>query len=233
MPGSVALPGDRGQADAMERALDAARAAAGEVPVGAVVLGPDGAVLAVSGNRVERDRDASAHAELVAMRAAAAALGSPRLVGCTLVVTLEPCPMCAGAIVHFRGGPGGVRGLRPEGGRGGAWAARVRAARLPAPARRDRRGAGAGVRGAAAGFFPRAAVSGAGLPARLAPHVQVSPEGLCSQPSRVQGTRPTVPVMSAVSLSTKIRVLAGKTRPGLTTEMATGARIQPGSWTSR
>jgi cytosine deaminase len=88
----------------MAAALEQARAAAaaGEVPVGAVVLGPDRAVLAAAGNRVERDRDASAHAELLAMRAAAIRLGSPRLLGCTLVVTLEPCPMCAGASVHFR-----------------------------------------------------------------------------------------------------------------------------------
>lgn len=86
----------------MECALAAARDAIGEVPVGAVVLGPDGAVLAVAANRVERDRDASAHAELLAMRAAAARLGTTRLLGCTLVVTLEPCPMCAAAAVHFR-----------------------------------------------------------------------------------------------------------------------------------
>ena len=88
----------------MEAALRLARdaAGAGEVPVGALVLGPDGAVLAEAANRIERDRDASAHAELLAMRAAAARLGSPRLVGCTLVATLEPCPMCAAAAVHFR-----------------------------------------------------------------------------------------------------------------------------------
>lgn len=88
----------------MTAALAQARAAgaAGEVPVGAVVLGPDGTVLAASGNRVERDRDASAHAELLAMRAAAARLGSPRLPGCTLAVTLEPCPMCTAAAIHFR-----------------------------------------------------------------------------------------------------------------------------------
>ncbi len=88
----------------MGLALREARAAAarGEVPVGAVVLGPDGAVLAACGNRVEGDRDAGAHAELLALRAAARALGSPRLPGCTLVVTLEPCPMCAAAAVHFR-----------------------------------------------------------------------------------------------------------------------------------
>ncbi len=88
----------------MEAALQQARAAAasGEVPVGAVVLGPDGAVLATASNRVERDHDASAHAELLAMRAAARRLRSPRLSLCTLLVTLEPCPMCAAAAVHFR-----------------------------------------------------------------------------------------------------------------------------------
>jgi tRNA(adenine34) deaminase len=88
----------------MAAALEQARRAAlrGEVPVGAVVLGPDGAVLAEAGNRVEQDRDASAHAELAAMRAAASRLGSPRLLGCTVVVTLEPCPMCAAAMAHFR-----------------------------------------------------------------------------------------------------------------------------------
>lgn len=88
----------------MEMALDEARAAAarGEAPVGAVVLGPDGAVLARAGNRVEADRDASAHAEMLAMRAAAATLGDPRLTGCDLFVTLEPCPMCAQAASFFR-----------------------------------------------------------------------------------------------------------------------------------
>jgi tRNA(adenine34) deaminase len=88
----------------MELALAEARAAAarGEVPVGAVLVGPDGAVLARAGNRVEADRDASAHAELLVLRAGARVLGTPRLVGCDLVVTLEPCAMCAGALVHFR-----------------------------------------------------------------------------------------------------------------------------------
>ncbi len=87
----------------MAAALDVARAAGarGEVPVGAVVLGPDGAVLAVAANAVEAAHDASAHAELLAMRQAAAARGG-RLAGCDLVVTLEPCAMCAGAAVHFR-----------------------------------------------------------------------------------------------------------------------------------
>ena len=88
----------------MQRAIAEAEAAAlrGEVPVGAVLLGPDGEVLATAGNRVEEDRDASAHAELLALRAGARVRGSPRLLGCTLVVTLEPCPMCAAALVHFR-----------------------------------------------------------------------------------------------------------------------------------
>ncbi len=88
----------------MALALLAARraSACGEVPVGAVVLGPGGALLASAGNQVEELRDASAHAELLAMRAAASRLGSPRLVGCTLVASLEPCPMCAAAASHFR-----------------------------------------------------------------------------------------------------------------------------------
>ena len=88
----------------MTAALDQARAAAarGEVPVGAVLLAPNGRVLAAAGNQTEADRDASAHAELLVLRAAARALGQPRLPGCTLVVTLEPCPMCAAACAHFR-----------------------------------------------------------------------------------------------------------------------------------
>jgi tRNA(adenine34) deaminase len=79
-----------------------AAAARGEVPVGAVVLGPDGGVLARAGNATEATADASAHAELLALRAAAAARGTPRLPDCDLVVTLEPCPMCAQAISLFR-----------------------------------------------------------------------------------------------------------------------------------
>jgi cytosine deaminase len=88
----------------MAAALDEARAAAarGEVPVGAVVLAPNGRVLAQAGNASEATHDASAHAELLAMRAAAACLGSTRLAGCDLWVTLEPCAMCAAAAVHFR-----------------------------------------------------------------------------------------------------------------------------------
>ncbi len=90
--------------DAMSLALAEARAAAarGEVPVGAVVLAPDGTVLARAGNRTEADHDPTAHAELLALRAAARRRGSPRLPDCDLVVTLEPCPMCAAAIGLFR-----------------------------------------------------------------------------------------------------------------------------------
>ncbi len=88
----------------MRRALLEAQAAAarGEVPVGAVVLGPDGSVLAAAGNRVQELADPTAHAEILALRAAAAARGQPRLPDCDLVVTLEPCPMCAAAISLFR-----------------------------------------------------------------------------------------------------------------------------------
>ena len=88
----------------MELALAEARAAAnrGEIPVGAVVVDAAGRVLAQAGNEVEARNDASAHAEILVLRAAAAALGTPRLVDCDLVVTLEPCPMCAHAISLFR-----------------------------------------------------------------------------------------------------------------------------------
>ena len=88
----------------MRRALAEAQAAAarGEVPVGAVVTGADGAILAAAGNRTEALSDPTAHAELLALRAAAAARASPRLADCDLYVTLEPCPMCAQAISLFR-----------------------------------------------------------------------------------------------------------------------------------
>jgi tRNA(adenine34) deaminase len=87
----------------MRRALDAAdrAAAAGEVPVGAVVV-IDGQVVGGGHNRREGDQDPTAHAEILAIRAAAATLGSWRLTGATLYATQEPCPMCAGAIVNAR-----------------------------------------------------------------------------------------------------------------------------------
>ena len=89
----------------MRLALAAADQAAerGEVPVGAVVLGPDAKVLAVAGNEREATADVSAHAEIVALRRASELLGGGwRLPDCTLIVTLEPCVMCAGAIVAAR-----------------------------------------------------------------------------------------------------------------------------------
>lgn len=76
--------------------------ALGEVPVGAVVVGPSGAILARSGNRTRTDSDPTAHAEILAIRAACRTLGSERLVDCDLYVTLEPCPMCAAAISFAR-----------------------------------------------------------------------------------------------------------------------------------
>lgn len=89
--------------DAMQAALAEARLAAeaGEVPIGAVVV-RDGEIIARGHNRVLRDFDPTAHAEIVVMRAAAKAIGNYRLNGCTLFVTLEPCAMCAGAMIHAR-----------------------------------------------------------------------------------------------------------------------------------
>jgi tRNA(adenine34) deaminase len=89
--------------DFMHAALDEARLAgeAGEVPIGVVVVF-EGAIIARGQNRVLRNVDPTAHAEIVALRAAAAALANYRLTGCTLYVTLEPCAMCAGAMIHAR-----------------------------------------------------------------------------------------------------------------------------------
>ena len=82
--------------------IEAGKAAAcGEVPIGAIVV-RDGEVIATAHNRRETDRDPTAHAEVLAIRSAAAVLGAWRLGGCTLYVTIEPCPMCAGAIVLAR-----------------------------------------------------------------------------------------------------------------------------------
>ena len=88
----------------MRLALDQAEAAAvrGEVPVGAVVTAPDGTILASAGNRTLADRDPSAHAEMLAIREACRTIGSERLTGCDLHVTLEPCAMCAGLISFAR-----------------------------------------------------------------------------------------------------------------------------------
>ena len=89
---------------AMRLALEQAASAqaSGDVPIGAVVLDGAGEVLAAAGNQREQAQDPTAHAEILALREAALALGSWRLTGCTLVVTLEPCTMCAGALVLAR-----------------------------------------------------------------------------------------------------------------------------------
>ncbi|MDX2098645.1 MAG: tRNA adenosine(34) deaminase TadA [Leptolyngbyaceae cyanobacterium bins.59] len=88
----------------MQQAIELADEAglAGEIPVGAVIVGPDGGVLAEGNNRRERDHDPTAHAEIVAIRAASQVLQNWHLNDCTLYVTLEPCPMCAGAILQSR-----------------------------------------------------------------------------------------------------------------------------------
>lgn len=103
----------------MALAMDEARAAAArdEVPIGAVVVErATGAVIARSGNRTEAEHDPTAHAELVAIRAACAAKGSPRIPDCDLYVTLEPCTMCAGAIAHARIGRVFYGASDPKGG---------------------------------------------------------------------------------------------------------------------
>ena len=143
----------------MDLALDEARAAAraGEVPIGCVIV-RDGDVIAQAGNRTLADRDPTAHAEMLAIRQAAAALGSERLIDCDLYVTLEPCAMCAAAISFAR-----IRRLYygaadPKGGAVENGVRYFRLAHLPPPAgglwrhRRDRGGR------AAQGFLPRAAM---------------------------------------------------------------------------
>ncbi len=88
----------------MLRTLELAEAAgeAGEVPVGAVIVGPAGTPIAETANRRQRDHDPTAHAEILALRQAGQALGNWRLSQCCLYVSLEPCPMCAGAIINAR-----------------------------------------------------------------------------------------------------------------------------------
>ncbi len=88
----------------MDLALAEAEAAAarGEVPVGAVIIGPYGTIIARAGNRTLELKDPTAHAEILAIREACRIVGSERLIGCDLHVTLEPCPMCAGAISFAR-----------------------------------------------------------------------------------------------------------------------------------
>lgn len=112
MPAKGALTADMSSGHArgmsfkshMDQALAEARAAAmrGEVPVGAVIVAPDGRVVAAAGNRTRELHDPTGHAEILAMREACAMAGSERLVGYDLYVTLEPCPMCASAISQAR-----------------------------------------------------------------------------------------------------------------------------------
>ena len=118
----------------MPAALHEARAAAarGEVPVGAVVVSPRGEVLAAAGNETRATCDPTAHAEVLAIRRACAALGDERLTGCALWVTLEPCAMCAGAIVHARLAALHFAALDPKGG-GVDHGARVLATAMHAP----------------------------------------------------------------------------------------------------
>jgi tRNA(adenine34) deaminase len=94
----------RNESSHMARALAEAEAAGkrGEVPIGAVIVGPDGTVLAAAGNRTRELNDPTAHAELLAIRTACVALRSERLIDCDLYVTLEPCAMCAAAISFAR-----------------------------------------------------------------------------------------------------------------------------------
>ncbi|MFO1247358.1 MAG: nucleoside deaminase [Alphaproteobacteria bacterium] len=109
-------PMNDGQAIAL--ALEEAKSAAlrGEVPVGAVLLGADGALLAQDGNRILELKDPTAHAEMLVMRKGAAALGNERLIGSTLYVSLEPCAMCAGAMAMARIGRLVFAACDPKGG---------------------------------------------------------------------------------------------------------------------
>jgi tRNA(adenine34) deaminase len=88
----------------MQKAIEAAREAEviGEVPVGAVIVNPDGELVAIASNRTITDSDPTAHAEILALRAAAANIGNYRLRGMTVYTTIEPCVMCAGALVNSR-----------------------------------------------------------------------------------------------------------------------------------
>jgi tRNA(adenine34) deaminase len=99
---AAATAGHSGAVPGADAAAGSSPAAGADVPVGAVVLDSGGLVVARAGNRREIDRDPTAHAEILAIRSAARAVGSWRLAGMTLVVTLEPCTMCAGAVVSAR-----------------------------------------------------------------------------------------------------------------------------------
>lgn len=130
LPGAEPLSDD----ELMGLALAEARAAAdrepADVPIGAVVIAADGTVLAAAGNRREADEDPTAHAEILALRAAARATGRWNLTGATLVVTLEPCTMCAGAIVLSRVQRVVLGAMDPKAGAAGSLYDLVREPRL-------------------------------------------------------------------------------------------------------
>ena len=128
----------------------------GEVPVGAVVVRA-GRIIARAGNQVEILKDATAHAEMLALTQAENAVGDWRLTDCTLYVTKEPCPMCAGAVVHTRRGPGGVWRERPQGRRGGRGAESAPVSLSESSLRNHVRPAAGGVPRPAQSFFRRAA----------------------------------------------------------------------------
>lgn len=132
MPLRRSAPVDAADLAAMRQALAEAAiaAAAGDVPVGAVVLGPDGALLATGHNAREATDDPTAHAEVLALRVAARSRGAWRLEGCTLVVTLEPCTMCAGALVLARVSRLVFGAWDPKGGAAGSVRDVVRDVRL-------------------------------------------------------------------------------------------------------
>jgi len=114
----MVLPSFMDDAQAIALALEEAKSAAqrGEVPVGAVLLSTDGALLAKDGNRILELKDPTAHAEMLVMRAGAKALGNERLIGSTLYVSLEPCAMCAGAMAMARIGRLVFAACDPKGG---------------------------------------------------------------------------------------------------------------------
>jgi tRNA(adenine34) deaminase len=114
----MVLPSFMDDAQAIALALEEAKSAAqrGEVPVGAVLLSADGALLAKDGNRILELKDPTAHAEMLVMRAGAKALGNERLIGSTLYVSLEPCAMCAGAMAMARIGRLVFAACDPKGG---------------------------------------------------------------------------------------------------------------------
>ena len=154
----------------MRAALDEAERAAerGEAPIGAALV-REGEVVAAAGNRREERSDPTAHAEVLAIRAAARALGGWRLSDSTLYVTLEPCSMCAGAIILARVPRRRFRRPRPEGGRGWKRPRRARRAPPQPPPGRDRRADGRRVGRPAGGVLqgpPLAEPLGSGL-ARL------------------------------------------------------------------